>query len=472
MKKSDVKISNDLNCFLRTFGLVVLTLILILNFVSFFMDGMTWSAIYFFLSCVFIGFCYFIIKNGLWKKEWFWNLIICIGIGARIIYALTVHVPIISDQQTCLEAAQRLIAGDISWTKEPYFQRWAYQIPFVLYEAVVIKAFGGISVLYFLNVLESIAICELLFLIIQEITSDRLVALMVAALFTISPSYIMHEGLIYNNILSAMLWLFAIYIFIVTKKRKNLFWGYLLCGVILATSQLIRSEAIIWLLAIICFQIYELLYNFLQRKKGFKTVLETMIVIIGFLLVLSIVSASVKISGLSSQGISNNCPYWFLVCGFTPDNYGEYCTRYTYIVDILDPEKQKVAFFQIMKEIFSGWNIKSFITFLTGKMYRMWGAKNDPFAYGLNSSTWMQILMFFDKAIYISTIILAFIGIKSKDKDTDKSKILIVVAFLGFFCVFLLKEISIKYRYNPILCLLLLSAFGISKLIGRSQKQN
>lgn len=465
MKKSDIKMPIVLNCFLRTLGLAVL--ILILNIVSFFMDGMTWSVIHIFLSCVFLGLCYFIIKSELWKKEWFWSLIICIGIGARIVYALTVHVPIISDQQTCLEAAQRLIAGDISWTKEPYFQRWAYQIPLVLYEAAVIKVFGGIPALYVLNILESIAICVLLFLIIQEIISDRLIALMVAAMFAITPSYIMHEGLIYNNILSAMLSLVAIYIFIMAKKRKTLFGGYLLCGVILAISQLIRSETIIWLLAIICFQIYELLCDSLQRKKGFKTVSETLIVILGFFFTLSIVSIGVKNSGLSSQGISNNCPYWFLVCGFTPDNYGEYSTRYAYIVDILDPEKQKVAFHQIMKEIFGEWNIKSFIVFWVGKMYRMWGAKNGPFAYGLDSSTWMQLLVFFDKTIYISTIILSFIGIKSK--DTDKSKILMVIALLGFFCIFLLKEISVKYRYNPILCLFLLSAFGISKLIGKSQ---
>lgn len=38
MKKSDIKMPIVLNCFLRTLGLAVL--ILILNIVSFFMDGM------------------------------------------------------------------------------------------------------------------------------------------------------------------------------------------------------------------------------------------------------------------------------------------------------------------------------------------------------------------------------------------------------------------------------------------------
>jgi len=427
---------------------------------------MTWCVLHIFCIGAFLCGCWILIRSGLWEKKWFWLLVICIGIGARLVFALTVRTPIRWDQEVCLDAAQRLVQGDTSWANDFYFQRWAYQIPFVLYEAFLLKIFGSVSALYVVNALESIAICVLLYFITLELVNNRVISLMVAAMFVISPSYIMHEGLLYNNIPGALIWLIALYLFVLTKK-KSFLPGYLLCGVVLGLSQAIRSEAIIWLLAIICFQIYELLSEPVFSKRGMAAVLEALLVIAGFYLTLSIISAWVKLSGLSSWGISNNTPYWWIVCGFSPENYGEYSVQYAHIASIVDPEKHKAEFISIMKEILGGWNVKTFTTFWVGKLYRMWGADNGPWAYGLDSSTFMQLMLFLDKAIYLATIVLSFVGIKTE--RTSKQKTLMIIAFLGFFCVFILKEISVKYRYNPTLCLLLLSAFGISKLMGKSK---
>lgn len=468
MKKRDYWITRGLDFVIRELGLITLASIVILNIAGLFMDGMTWSILHVALCVFSLAACYFVIKSGLWSKKWFWTMLICIGMCARIVYTLTVHVPIRSDQLKCLEAAESLAAGDKSWVADQYFQRWAFQIPFVIYESIIIKVFGSVSALYVFSLLESFAIGVLLYLIIREITEDSLIPLVVAAMYALAPSYIMHQGLLYNNILGGVLWLVAVYVYIATRKNKFSAWGYFLCGIALAMSQAIRSEAIVWLLAIVCFGIYEW-FKGTSRQKKTRIVFETLSIIIGYRLTLLGISNGIEFSGLGSEWISNYSPYWHLVCGFAPDSYGEYSVQYAYILDTLDHSEQRDIFFQIMKEIIGGWNVKSFTTFWIGKMYKMWGADNGPFAYGLDSSTWMQLMLFLERAVYVASVVFSFIGIK--DKENRKLKTLMTIAFLGFFCAFLLKEISVKYRYNPGLCLFLLSAFGILRVKEGLEKQ-
>ena len=448
---------------LRRLTISILFIIAILNVAGLFFDGTTWIILHIVLCAILTGAVYVVIRSGLWNNSVFWMILIGIGMVVRCVYIFSIQIPIRSDQLKCLEAAKLLLKGDKTWVQDQYFQRWAYQIPFVLYEAAVLKLFGDVSALYVFNVIWSSVTCFLLYMIVFEATEEKLVSLIVSAMYALAPAYIMHIGLLYNNILGGCLWLSAIYVFLKAMKGKSYSWGYLLCGIILAMSQAIRSEAIILLLAILCFGIYEVVKGTSNRNRV-MSLFKIGSVLVAYKLTISVFSYCVELFGLGCGGIYNHNPYWYLVCGFSPENYGEYSVQYAYILDILDPSKQREAFFQIMKEIIGGWNIKSFFKFWIGKMYRMWGGDNGPFAYGLDSSTWMQLILFLNRAIYFFTVVFSYIGMQHKD---SKTKLLFTIAFLGFFFAFLFKEISVKYRYNPGLCLFVLSAFGISMINDR-----
>ena len=70
---------------------------------------------------------------------------------SRIIIIISINTVPQSDFAVLYDAAQRLVAGDYTFNTESYFQTWAYQTGYVIYEAAVLKIWNNIWALKIMN---------------------------------------------------------------------------------------------------------------------------------------------------------------------------------------------------------------------------------------------------------------------------------------------------------------------------------
>ena len=462
--------------FIRILCLVFLVSIIGLSIIGIFPQGVKFGII------VLIGLLFFVFlflvaveKLSLPKYKLFWLSLIILGIIIRIAYAFTVNADIISDQEHCLNAAQQVARGNYTWaTSDPYFERWAYQIPFVLYEGFVLRIFGTVRALYVLNGVFSVITCFLIYAIVKKIHNKN-VALITMAVFSCFPLFVFSISRLYNQIIAGVFMLLAIYFFVSVCKRpyyneprNDFFRVLLLCaltGLFLGISNLFRTEAIIGLLAVECWFIYSFIVNIKKEKLSvliFRLILCMLITYVVYKIVNVGVGLTIVYSGISPNGIKNGCIYWFIVCGLTPESFGAYSTKYAYITDYKDSTQQFEVFKSIIKEIFSNQNICDICTFFAKKEYYMWG-EISYYSASYAPHIVYTLLNNFSHCIYILIIALSVVGLNKKRYNTVV--VFLSILFLGFFFAFVIKEISSTYRYSTILIFILLSSGGINYLV-------
>lgn len=462
----------------------IVSLILILNVISFFFIGFSLgfsNEIRYFLFLIsFSLIAFFVYKKHFYKNIKFWLVIFITGAIAKIIYSIICNVPVTSDCKSCLDAATLLTKGDMSWLNLSYFHRWAYQIPFVYYESAILTIFKATRALYIFNAVWSILTCYLLYKTIEKISENKLIALLLSSLYMWIPSSFLQIGSLYNQIFSGLILILSIYCYVCTikksKESKSLNIRFiifsLITGLFLGLSTLFRQEAIIILLACICYSLYSCFQicnnsNPIIKKDVFSSLINIIISILlltfGYFIVTNTADFIAISNGITDSGLKNNCPYWFIVCGLTPDNYGQYSTTYSWIVGITNPVEQKEAFGKILSDIFSKMSFTDIITFFAKKQYFMWGAFDPTNTYTF-PSLFQHIILVFDKFLYILFTAFALIGAKFNKDKINKEKIFLLISFIGFFFVFMIKETSVKYRYNSIMILMLIAMFGLMKI--------
>jgi len=422
---------------------------------------------------------YAILRYSSFCRKWIWVFLIGIGVAIRLWYALTTKIPVFVDQLVCLNAAKSTVLGDFAWTQDGYFQRWAFQIPLVLYEALVLRIFGTVRWLYIFNGMFSIATCFLIYLIINKMYSKD-TALIVTAIYSCFPESIYRISCLYNFIIAVMIALVGIYFFAsVCKaysekediKMSKLLRIFLLTGLFLGISNLFRTETVVVLLGVECWIIYTIIANAKKEKLSsllLRSILCMIVTYVAFKAVNIAVDYSVIHSGISQNGIKNGCKYWYIVCGLTPESHGGYSEKYEYIVYIKDKSEQLKAFRQILKEIFSTQDFFGIVKFFLLKALGMWGVPYNDFIFN-ESGKWypftMHFTMAFNHIIYIIMFLLSTIG--ALKRKTNDFIMFILVTFIGFFLVYIIKEMSVQYRYYTIVIITLCSASGVDYLINK-----
>lgn len=119
-----------------------------------------------------------------------------------VIIALVPTQPV-SDFSQLFEAAKAAAGGDFSWTHvtQGYFSWWQYQIPFVLYEALVYKLVPSMAALKLLNLLWSLGINYLIYRIAARFLPKRC-ALIAAFLYAVHPGQIASVPVLTNQHIS------------------------------------------------------------------------------------------------------------------------------------------------------------------------------------------------------------------------------------------------------------------------------
>lgn len=167
----------------------------------------------------------------------------------RIGYIFAVPTQPTSDFALLYNVARSTANEDVSWMNvtEGYFSWWQYQIPFVLYEAAIIKLTHSVVALKLLNVVWSVGIVYMVYCI-AGLYMPRRASLIAAALCAVYPGHILMSSVLTNQHISLFFILLGVY---VCLKADSLL-KYAVAGLLLAVGDMMRPEAGIVVAAIGC----------------------------------------------------------------------------------------------------------------------------------------------------------------------------------------------------------------------------
>ena len=245
------------------------------------------------------------------------------GILVRFVVIWVLHPPLESDFEKLYDAAQSLLAGDLSFNSTPYFSLWAYQTAFVCWEAMWLAIWNHPIFLEIVHAfLSAGTVCFLYRLVLPHVRQSS--AQLMALLLTVFPFACTLTTVLTNQIASAFFLVLGIWLLYCPDTDRLRFWRYPLCGVALQMGNLLRPEGVIVLVAVLAW----VFFSALREPNRLKRLL------CGFLAVAVAYHAFglgadwlTKATGLNPKGLQNSYPGWKFVCGLTHETSGMYAEK-------------------------------------------------------------------------------------------------------------------------------------------------
>lgn len=408
--------------------------------------------------------CMALLAAGVWafcRLPWRESTLLAVTLGVcaalRIGYILVVDTPIISDFYLLYDAAVRFLEGDMSWADFEYYQWWGYQLPFIGYEALVLKLFPTTWALKLMNVAFMVGTDWLVYRIGRLFLSPR-AAVAAAALYALYPGAIYTASVLTNQQSAAFFLLLGIWLLL----GKDGWQRQLAGGAALGVGNLLRPEGLLFVATILFCALCLLL-----RRPGWRTAggaaARVVLVLAIYWAVQAAAGGLLGAVGLAPSGIENTRPEWKFIVGLDAENrYGIYSGEHLDILYLDDPEERKALTEQVIVESFR--KCENIPGFFLSKTEAMW-AWDEPVNWsvshlnreaevfpGLTVGGVIDAFLTVERAFYL----LAWLALPAaawavwREKGGAKAAgagFFCIVFLCAFFCVYLLIEVQPRYRY-------------------------
>ena len=128
-------------------------------------------------------------------------------------FALLPDAEQVSDFALLYDSAASLAGGDASALSGEYFLHWGYQVPFVLYEALVIRLGGGVGALRVLNLLWTAGASGLVYLFARKFAGPR-AGFAAGLLYAVYPGALILAGVLTNQHISLFFCLLGMWLIV------------------------------------------------------------------------------------------------------------------------------------------------------------------------------------------------------------------------------------------------------------------
>ena len=371
-------------------------------------------------------------------------LTVCLlAFGLRAVYVLTVESVPVSDFELLYGAARDLASGDASALEAEYFQLWGYQIPFVLYEALIVSLSGGAAALALLNALWGAMTAGLV--------SDG-AAFAAALLYAVCPDAVMLTPALTNQCISLAFILLGVYLACSPSWRRQL-----PAGLALAFGDLMRPEGLLALAGLAV----ALLLTLIRRDGGVKKRAIGFAALLAAYFALKLaVSGAIALSGIAPGGIGNAVPEWKFVLGLDTATGGMYDAGMEYILDITDAsERRAAALDAIRASLDNAGGPGGLLLFFIEKAASFWGRFEDSWLGAANASD--ALMQYAGRAVFIAACALAALG--GAERRTDFASNCVRAVVCANFAAYLLIEAQPRYRYFVLPFVCVLAALGIER---------
>jgi len=401
-----------------------------------------------------------------------------LGLFLRLIFALGWHVEPMTDFGNIFHIASSLAAQPVpNWSliltsmQTVYQNDWSIHMPYILYEALLLKLFAGNMVaLLWANAVSGALSCVFTGLIARKIFNSR-IGVMAGLLLCFNPVILFFTPVLTNQHLATTLFLASLFVF-VCRPLKTSIRNILLTSVLLAASQLARPEMAVVLIALTCFILWESYKYFKQKKtpikaRMFHIVKRLSALMIPFLLIVLVVNLVLLQTKIITKPPSQNLIYKIAV-GLNQDSNGRYSieNKNTSVdeqklsTSIADELKDPVAVFGLIlkKQMFQfgtynySWPVLSGV----GRML-----KTDAISktiYNPLTSSYMFFITF-----------LVLLGVVKNFRTRNNRYVLLLLVILGYFVTFSIIEVQDRYNFLliPLFTILAANAFLQMRTLGR-----
>lgn len=249
-----------------------------------------------------VGIIWLTLKINLPDKLYI-AVIVLLSLIPRLLFLLFIQTPITGDFLITYEAAQQAVTGDTSWLEAPFFTTWGYQIPFVYYQAFILRIFGSDLALKLFNVAFMVGTNILIYKIARVFATPN-AALAGAMLYAIYPAPILLTTVLTNQHLSLMLLMLGIYFYVARPGRYHALFS----GVFLCLGNLIRPEGVLVIGAMILHMLVTMNRDKLKGKTFIREYRSLLLIVLVYVLLNQASAFLLKATGAAPHGISNNCP--------------------------------------------------------------------------------------------------------------------------------------------------------------------
>ncbi|MDO4271294.1 MAG: glycosyltransferase family 39 protein [Eubacteriales bacterium] len=424
-----------------------------------------------------LGVCWLLRRKPLPR---FTLLLLIGGIVLRFAIAFVLHPPLESDFKMMFEAAQSLLAGDKSFLDSVYFSLWAYQSVFVAWEAMWLALWNNPLCLELVNAVLSAGLVCLIYRLARGFVRER-AAQAAALILTLFPFALTLHTVLSNQIPSAFLLTLGLWLLVCGDCDRLGFWRFPLAGLALQLGNLLRSEGLIFLVAVLAWAVFEGLRRPEAVKRLLAGLLALLVVYFG---AGAAANGLVRAAGLNPYGTQNGDPGWKFVTGLNFSTAGGYSNDdWALIYPTLDENHQATdATDAVQKQLISerlhagpvklARHMVNKVRFLWGSDALIWAfghTQQNPAAHAgpLSRAAAYDLVKQFDRGLFLLALGLAAFGLFGPKKRWERRP---AAAYLPYFVVFaafcalLLIEVQPRYAYLPQLFVFLGAGYGLDRL--------
>lgn len=387
-------------------------------------------------------------------------------LAVRALLVPVLHPPVVSDFFILLRAARRLLAGDLSFCDTAYFRLWAYQSPFVVWEAFWLAVWNHPVCLELVNAVLAAGTACLLYRLARgwmRASSAQAAAVLLALL----PFSAALHTVLSNQIPSAFFLTLGLWLLACGDCARLGFFRFPLAGLALQLGNLLRCEGIILLTAVLAWLLLEAVQTRERRKQ---LLAGTAALLLAYFAVNACAGAAVRISGLNPNGVKNGDPMWKFVTGMNFEQSGGYSDEdWKRIEATLDKSYHITDETRSLQNALLADRLSrpahELLRHLCGKLRRLW--VDDALYWEIGHLEprpwWYTPLQQFDRGLFLLALGLACFGLAGSGRRTV-SAYLPYFVFFASFCAFLPIEVQPRYAFLPQLYVFTAAGFGLERL--------
>lgn len=430
------------------------------------------------LLIIFLAAILIILARAFKLPEWVLiAFILLISLITRSFFLLRFGTQPDSDFLLLYVSAQGLAGGDMSFLHDSYFVLWAYQIPFVVFEAGILKLFGAMTALKIINLICMLGISLLIYKLARLFVSSE-AAFSFSVLYSLAPEPLLLSSVLTNQHLSLFFLLLGLYIALKERRPAHIFLG----GVLIALGDLMRPEGILVIAALLFLYVLRIIKGEDGRKTAF---FRLFLLAASFFLLRLLAFIVFHALGLAPFGLDSGCPEWKFILGLDPMQKGSYNETNTAILHITNAAERRKEAFRLISANFTDFG--SLASFLRDKAAYFYGAfpdsswaffgvdTNGLLLFGQPLKEALRTVFIFDRVLFALASLLSAVafavGLKPKAK-TPQAAIFCAFLCVFFFGAYLLIEVQPRYRYFITPFLFIMSAYAAGAMAAILPRRN
>lgn len=415
----------------------------------------------------------FIIFNFLRKKKVsekpFLLIIISVTFISRLVCIFQINTPLESDFETLFNISNDFIDGELDASSQKYINDWSFQVPFILYQAVLVKICNNPIFLKIINAVISVGITIFIYYISKKI-SNRKSAELVTLLYSVVFGVILYNNILTNQYIFTLLVMIAINT-LLTDRIKNQYIKMTIVSLLIGIANLMRPEGIVLILSFTCFEIYQVLI----KKNNLLIFLKKLaILVVIYMIICNGTMYLLKKVNVIKNDVENDILFK-IVIGLNADTNGRWSEQeFSRILDknltmkerkqlekklIIERIKDKRIIPLMIKKVNNYWNDFEYfwsIGHLSDSSINIFNKK-------LNYGQVYNFIYCYDQTIWMFILIMFALGMK---KCNSKSMLLYIIV-IGNFLIYLFIEVQGRYAFYSRVIIFILASKGIKYLLQK-----